>query len=393
MHWMKTFDELTLEQAYEDWGEGCLEDLSITGGEGLAWVGDEDNTYVVKFSLDYNQDPVDISCDCPKATAGMPCKHMAIIYFQLDEDKEGFPLAHLAELFSPPFLDEYKARHIDFLLGLCDPDLLRGFLLNLLTEDRSLLKLFWHGIPMNMNEEPDTIIETLKDLICRFDESHFFSDFDEAEIFINEAIRLFVLGACILEERKELTGLLDFAHCFFSELDINLMGDHWDQLELLCQTFLVSWKEALDKSEPRERQAMLRWYQDWQGQGGESIQIFNDVLEEFFSLPAFGQKGEATSASKQGETTGKSAFAWPQERRLTKTVLALYPQELLADCEKRAEALASSASNRQNYRELVDFLRDIRRVEGGNFLVDVLVSRWRKDYKRRYAMQEELDKL
>ena len=323
MHWMKTFDELTLEQAYEDWGEGCLEDLSITGGEGLAWVGDEDNTYVVKFSLDDNQDPVDMSCDCPKATAGMPCKHMAIICFQLDEDKEGFPLAHLAELFSPPFLDEYKVRHIDFLLGLYDPDLLRGFLLNLLTEDRSLLKLFWHGIPMNMNEEPDAIIETLKDLICRFHESHFFSDFDEAEIFINEAIRLFVLGACILEERKELTGLLDFAHRFFSELDIDLMGDHWDQLELLCQTFLVSWKEALDKSEPRERQAMLRWYQDWQGQGGESIQIFNDVLEEFFSLPAFGQKGEATSASKQGETTGKSAFAWPQERRPTKTVLAL----------------------------------------------------------------------
>lgn len=384
MHWMETFDKATLEQAYEDWGEGCLEDLSITDGEGLAWVGDVDGSYVVEFSLDENHNPVDMSCNCPKTTAGRPCKHMAIICLQLDEDKQDFSLAHLTEFSSPPFLDEYTVDHIDFLLGLCDPDLLRDFLLYLFTEDRSLLKLFWHGIPMKMDEEPDAIVEALKELICRFDESHFFSDFDEAEIFINEVIRLFVLGACFLEERKDVTGLLDFTHRFFTELDIDLMGDHCDQLELLCQTFLVSWKGALDKSGSQERQAMLLWYQDWQGLGGESIQLFNDVLEEFFSLPSFDQKGK---------TAGKSAFAWPQERRPTKTVLALYPRELLADYEKRAEALASSASNRQHYRELVDFLREIRRIEGGNFLVDTLVSRWRKDHKRRYAMQEELDKL
>ena len=393
MNWMKAFDEATLELAYADWSEGCLEDLSITDGDGRAWVGDGKDTYVVEFSLDDNQEPADLFCDCSKATEGVPCKHMAVVCFQLDEDKKSLSIAHLVELSAPSFLDEYEAKHIDFFLGLCDPDLLHGFLLYLLNEDRSLLKLFWHGMHINMEEEPDAIIETLKDLICRFEESHFFSDYYEAEIFINEAIRLFVLGAYILDERKDIVGLFDFSHRFFSELDIDVMGDHWDQLDLLCQTFLVSWRMALDKSSPRERQIMLRWYQDWQGLGGESIQLFNDVLEEFFRLPAFGQKSKMTFTSKRGAMAGNSISPLLQERRPKETVLALYPQELLTDCEERAEALASSAANRQHYRNLVDFLREIRRIEGGNLLVDALVTRWRIEYKRRYALQEELDKL
>lgn len=52
MDWMKTFDKATLEQAYEDWREGCLQDLSISDGDGLAWVSDEEDTYRVAFSLD-----------------------------------------------------------------------------------------------------------------------------------------------------------------------------------------------------------------------------------------------------------------------------------------------------------------------------------------------------
>lgn len=377
MNWMKVFDGATLEQAYEDWLEGCLEDFSITDGKGLAWVGDENKSHVVEFTLDSHQDPVGMTCDCPKALSGRPCKHMAVIYYQLDEDKNGFSLAQLAELSAPPFLDEYSLKNIHFLLGLCDPDLVSSFLLYLLNEDRSLLKFFWQGIYMNMPDDPDAVIGLLKDLVLRFKESHLFGDFDEAEVFINEAIRLFVFGSDLFQEKKDVAGLLDFSFQVFSELDTDIMDDHWGQLDFLCQNFLEVWKEVLEESGPPERQAMLDWYRDWQGIGGESIQLFNDFLEEFFSLPAFRQKGKELPASRQAKGT----------------VQALFPEALLANFEREAIDLVSSASNRQHYQELVDFLREIQRFEGGKALVKSLVSRWRIEYKRRYALQEELDTL
>ena len=393
MDWMKTFDEATLEKAYEDWLEGCIQDLSISDGDGLGWVSDEEDTYMVAFSLDDHQDPVAMTCTCPKAVAGMSCKHMAIIHYQLVEDKSGFSLEHLMDLSAPPFLDEYSLKNIHFLLGLYDPDLLSSFLLYLLNEDRSLLKLFWHGIYMNMPEEPDAIMAALEDLVCRFEDTHLFGDFYEADVFINEVIRLYVFGSCLLQEKKDVTGLLDFAFRFFSLLDEDFMDDHWDQLDLLCHSFLLSWKDALDKSGPRERQAMLRWYQDWQGLGGEAIQLFNDCLKEFFSLPAFSQKDRQISAGRRLQRKVESDIPSAAGGRPLGTVKALYPKELLASCQETAQVLASRAVNRQHYRDLVGFLREIQRIEGGNALVDSLVSRWRIEYKRRYALQEELDKL
>ena len=171
------------------------------------------------------------------------------------------------------------------------------------------------------------------------------------------------------------------------------MDDHWDQLDLLCHSFLLSWKDALDKSGPRERQAMLRWYQDWQGLGGEAIHLFNDCLKEFFSLPAFGQKDRQISANSRPRGKEESDTASAAGGRPLGTVKALYPKELLASCQETALVLASRAVNRQHYRDLVGFLREIQRIEGGKTLVDSLVSRWRIEYKRRYALQEELDKL
>lgn len=137
----------------------------------------------------------------------------------------------------------------------------------------------------------------------------------------------------------------------------------------------MDWMKVFDDTTLKEGYlawlSMLHWYQEWQGVGGENIQFFNEVLEEFFTLPAFKSKARSPKS----------------------TVKALYPQEVLAGCEKTSEALAARARTRQHDRELVDFPRKIRRFGGGDRLVDELVARWRVIYKRRYAMQDEPNRL
>ncbi|NLB28509.1 MAG: hypothetical protein GX819_06145, partial [Clostridiaceae bacterium] len=51
------------------------------------------------------------------------------------------------------------------------------------------------------------------------------------------------------------------------------------------------------------------------------------------------------------------------------------------------------ASGRSRYRDLVALLRQLKGMPGGAEQVDLIVGQWRQAYRRRYAMQQELDKL
>ena len=55
--------------------------------------------------------------------------------------------------------------------------------------------------------------------------------------------------------------------------------------------------------------------------------------------------------------------------------------------------MAEYASGRSRYRDLVALLRQLKGMPGGADQVDLIVGQWRQTYKRRYAMQQEIDKL
>ena len=79
--------------------------------------------------------------------------------------------------------------------------------------------------------------------------------------------------------------------------------------------------------------------------------------------------------------------------RHKKTFLALDPQAVVNKYVMEIQRMAEYASGRSRYRDLVALLRQLKGMPGGAEQVDLIVGQWRQAYRRRYAMQQELDKL
>jgi len=71
----------------------------------------------------------------------------------------------------------------------------------------------------------------------------------------------------------------------------------------------------------------------------------------------------------------------------------IYPNELLNKYENTVKAMATNASGRAHYREMVSILRRMSKYPGGKLKVSEIVSDWKVRYKNRPAMMDELRKL
>jgi hypothetical protein len=72
---------------------------------------------------------------------------------------------------------------------------------------------------------------------------------------------------------------------------------------------------------------------------------------------------------------------------------AEYSSQLLAKYRKELEQAAVYTSNRKQYAEYVAILRRMKKLAGGSIVVDSIIETWRKDYKNRRAMMDELRKI
>ena len=70
-----------------------------------------------------------------------------------------------------------------------------------------------------------------------------------------------------------------------------------------------------------------------------------------------------------------------------------YPKQLLHMYRVAVEKEAERASNRSYYRQLVQDLRVMKCITGGDKEVDEIITKWKDQYKKRTAMMDELSQL
>ena len=70
-----------------------------------------------------------------------------------------------------------------------------------------------------------------------------------------------------------------------------------------------------------------------------------------------------------------------------------YPDELLEAYLNVVNQLVLKSGTRKHYRNIVGLLKEMKSIEGGDEMVDDLISNWKIRYKRRTAMLEELEVL
>ncbi len=70
-----------------------------------------------------------------------------------------------------------------------------------------------------------------------------------------------------------------------------------------------------------------------------------------------------------------------------------YPEQLLRMYRVAVEKEAEHARNRSYYRQLVGDLRTMKRIDGGDKIVDEIIKKWKNQYKNRTAMMDELSRI
>ncbi|GGP17103.1 hypothetical protein [Oceanobacillus neutriphilus] len=76
-----------------------------------------------------------------------------------------------------------------------------------------------------------------------------------------------------------------------------------------------------------------------------------------------------------------------------KTLIKLYPQELLNKYEAIIQNMVRYSSDRKRYREIVSILRNLKKYPQGEKRIEEIVKEWQSLYKNRPAMMDELSKL
>lgn len=71
----------------------------------------------------------------------------------------------------------------------------------------------------------------------------------------------------------------------------------------------------------------------------------------------------------------------------------LYPEELLNRYEKIVEKMAVHTGGRSHYRKIVNHLYKMLKYPDGKTRVQDLILKWKKEYKKRSAMMDELSKV
>ena len=76
-----------------------------------------------------------------------------------------------------------------------------------------------------------------------------------------------------------------------------------------------------------------------------------------------------------------------------KDLVKLYPKQVLDKYQRELNAMASFAGDRKRYAQMVALLRKMRKIKGGDAVVEFIVTDWKERYKKRPAMMDELGKL
>lgn len=70
-----------------------------------------------------------------------------------------------------------------------------------------------------------------------------------------------------------------------------------------------------------------------------------------------------------------------------------YPEQLLYMYRVAVETEAEYARSRSYYHQLVRDLRAMKRIDGGDKVVDEIIKKWKDQYKNRTAMMDELSRI
>ncbi|MBR6968587.1 MAG: SWIM zinc finger family protein [Ruminococcus sp.] len=212
MDWKELFKPIILERGYDYYRNGNAEILSSTADEINAVVSGTDDYEVNIYFSDGEIE--DMYCDCPYASDGNNCKHMAAVLYTLEDLKDH------------PVLSDTD---VESLIDNTSPEQLKKFLINAMRYDSGLKERFIRFIDgENGNINIADYKSKLKSLTGQYSDNSGFINWQNVSPFINEAVKLLEECTDSLIEWKRYFEAFEIVSYYYDEILTTDLDDDGD---------------------------------------------------------------------------------------------------------------------------------------------------------------------
>ena len=261
MDWKKLFNPVILERGFDYHRNKKAEILNLSADEVNAVVSGSDDYEVSIYLSDGEID--DIYCDCPYASDGNNCKHMAAVLY-LFEDLQSHSNPHYTD--------------IESLIAGTSPEQIKKFLINAMRYDSGLKDRFIRFIDgENGNINIAEYKSQLKSLIWQYSDNSGFINWKNVSPFINEAVKLLEECTDSLIEWKRYFEAFEIVSYYYDEILTTDLDDDGDisYFQSVCLEILSAIADASDiKTRRRLFNAAFR-------KMDTSFSFFNELYFDF----------------------------------------------------------------------------------------------------------------
>ena len=232
MDWKKIFNPVILERGFDYHQNKKAEILNLSADEVNAVVSGSDDYEVNIYFSDGGID--DMYCDCPYASDGNNCKHMAAVLYLL-EDLQGHSNPHYTD--------------IESLIAGTSPEQIKKFLINAMKYDTGLKEHFIRFIDgENGNINIAEYKSQLKSLIWQYSDNSGSINWKNVSPFINEAVKLLEECTDSLIEWKRYFEAFEIVSYYYDEILITDLDDDGDisYFQSVCLEILSAIADASD---------------------------------------------------------------------------------------------------------------------------------------------------
>ncbi|MHA6602988.1 SWIM zinc finger family protein [Aerococcus urinae] len=426
------FPKKIYERGYLYYAEDRVENSYVKDQTYHFWVRGNEN-YQVQFDLDQEAVVAQMTCDCPYADSGKPCKHMAAaaLYYQFGPYSEYAMSHHFPELdrllaqmsrldllhyFKQVLLDhpqvanavydkllqredEVADDEIKVILDLFDEvddiyskhsqsgkiHIFKGFaLIEDLTKylNNNLNDILHHGQSL-------IALMLLNHVIEMVDQVEFEEEFGQAALVINLCDQAYgsIVAYLSQDEREEglamLLALLNNHHSFWIDLLLpQVIGRHFDRFHerrRLLKACMYR-METLQKKFPNQDlewyfEALFKLYQELEP--SEKVVDFASQHLEYLASVDYLRRFALSHREETSQVTDKSEK---------------YPVQILTGYLKQALVDLETAKSRPQYQSIATFLKNMDSISGGQFVRHCFINQLKEDYPHRQVLIEEFSR-
>lgn len=247
--WENLFDYWILERGYDYYLYNRVQNVNYYENYIEATVS-RSMDYMVIIELEENVIK-HLECDCPYADKGKNCKHMAAVFYYLEENNKS--------------MEDNKEKEvqetIEDLVNEADDLAIREFLKELLTWNVSLQIRFKQFLQMDMTDkEIREYKNEIRTIVYKYQDEYGFIDYGSASYFARELVRFFQEHIYYLMASEQYKEAFELSKLIFIEMNQVEMDDSGGEIIKIADECLVIWNSILKNVDMDYKTELFNWF-------------------------------------------------------------------------------------------------------------------------------------